>query len=127
MIRHDIATEASPLSPAAKLAACRVSTGLSQSQNRVQDPDLALNTYHSRECAPECDEFFLDYLGDQAEHTDVVFDIETTEHISTHVTPISQMKVSVATALVVQSVDRSMLVFWGDPSTQRGAPLKFLR
>ena len=110
-----------------------------RNEDLSQDPDFALNMYHRGGYSPEVDEYFYDYLSDQAQMSDVVFDIETTELIDTAATPISQMKVSVATALVMQRTseselaagaekysEKSLLFFWGDPSTERGAPLKFL-
>ena len=65
-----------------------------RNEDLSQDPDFALNMYHRGGYSPEVDEYFYDYLSDQAQMSDVVFDIETTELIDTAATEVAPVFVA---------------------------------
>jgi len=99
-----------------------------------EDPELALANYNREGMqAWGSDQYLLDYIQDQASISDVVFDIETTELIDEDQTLIADMDVSVASALVLGrpsepggTFQRRLQVFWNNPATGRGAPIRFL-
>tara|TARA_B110001450_G_scaffold16733_1_gene15469 strand:+ start:6544 stop:7974 length:1431 start_codon:yes stop_codon:yes gene_type:complete len=96
-----------------------------------QDPAIAIANYNKWGLGNDdygIDESLFDYLGDQSACATAVFDIETTELIERSV-PISAMKVSVATVLLLKNDGgRETHIFWNtDEGTPRGAPLRFLR
>lgn len=104
--------------------------------NPIEDPDAALAFYHSVDdnTASAADTVLFEYIKDQAEHCDLILDIETTELIDVALVPLANMQVSVASLLFLEAPSaigaarqRFLHVFWGSRKTGRGAPLKFLR
>ena len=91
--------------------------------NPVEEPDGALQLYNRVKPDVSADPLLMDYIQDQAEVNTCVLDIETTRLID-RLVPFADMTVSVASVLLVE--DSTLLTFWQDERTQRGAPLRFL-
>lgn len=92
--------------------------------NPVEDPEGALEQYNRVNPHESADLLLLDFVEDQAEISTCVLDIETTRLID-RLVPFANMTVSVASVLLVE--DLTLLTFWEDERTQRGAPLRFLK